>query len=464
MGTKDKKFALRIGVIQSGRLIEEFMVRNSEHVTIGTNLNNKVVVADKSLPSKYKLFVYKNGSYQIELLQNMGAEIKDGQDTKKLSNSKEIIKLKDSHKGKITVNKTTILFQFIEPLEEYFPPKKIPPQFRNKLNDYMDWKFMFPLLSSVIIHVVWVVMLQTIEFDPTMITMDSLPDRFREVVIEKPKAEEKPVEDIKKDGEGDDVVAKKDDDKKAEKANNEIKKDKVNMSKDERKAVAKATLGQKSKLISSLRQMNNGGGGGGFSAISSSGGGGGGANSLSELGLGENGSGSGSGSGSGDSSFRGTGSGGVGGTGIGRNTTVGGGPTKVGTSDIETTDRKLDTKEVKKVAIKHQSKIDTPTVDKGIDAGSATNTLRKANKRMDTCYQAEAKKNNSFAGRVKIMITIGADGKPISVEIIESNMNDATLSSSMGKCIQKQLMRVLFPIPEKPPVSIKFTAAFSPGS
>lgn len=462
-----KKLALRIGVIQSGRLIEEFVVHDDKPVTIGTNINNNVVVSDKSFPSKYKLFVPKDGCYSIEVNEIMTIELKDGEDLKKYSNSKQSIKLKNTQKGKVIIGKTIVLFQFIEAPEQLVIPKKIPPQFRKNFLDEIDWRFFFPLLASFMIHMSGSVVLYFSDLETAAVSFNQLPDRFREVVIEQPK-KEVVVAEVKKEGEGDEVGKGKEDENKKENKTVEkdvTKVDKSGLGKEERKEVAKASIGQKSKLISDLRKISAGGNG--FGSITGGGSGDGGSvTSLSSLGLdsGSGNSGYGDGGNGGGLDIRGGGSGGGGGTGISRTNVGGDGPATVKTSEVTGNEKRdLKTQEVKKVAIQGKTKMDAVTVDKGIDETSATNALKKANKQMNGCYQEEAKKNNSFKGKIKIMVTIGADGKPINIEFLEVTMNDATLSQSMLKCIEKKMKRVEFPIPEKPPVSVKFTAAFSPG-
>ena len=103
------------------------------------------------------------------------------------------------------------------------------------------------------------------------------------------------------------------------------------------------------------------------------------------------------------------------------------------------------------------------TGDGKLTQKSATRAIKKAKRKVDGCYQTEAKKNNSFAGRVTIVITVGAGGKPLNVAILSARMNDSALAKSLGKCIKRKLKRVKFPAPGNPPINIKFTAAFSAG-
>ena len=359
MGSKDKKIlALRIGVIQSGRLIEEFIVKDDKPVTLGSTIKSSIIVTNSKIPNKHKLFTSKKGSATLHLLDSMEADISDGSDKKQLKSKSISIPLSIKDRGKVKVDENIkVLFQFIEPPEEYNAPHKIPPQFRNKPTDYLDLKFFIPLMISMILHIAWIVTLQTMEYDPSVLTMDQIPDRFKEVIIEnKPLEQDKPKIEVKTDEKGDeDGKGKKAE--KAEKAEKVEKIDKTKMTKSERKEVAKASVKKKSKLIGALHKLKSPGGGGGFGAISdSTGGGGNGSDSISLSDIAGNagsGSGGGYGSGSGDGvGGRGSGVGVTGGTGISRKGGKGsGGPTSLNTN-IGKDRKELNTKKVKKVAIK----------------------------------------------------------------------------------------------------------------
>jgi len=469
MASKDKKIlVLRIGIIQSGRLIEEFIVKDNKPVTLGSTVKSSIIVTNNKIPNKYKLFSSKKGNATLYLSDVMEAEISDGENKKQYKNKSISISLSNKDRGKVKVDENIkILFQFIEPPEEFFIPHKIPPQFRNKPADYLDLKFFIPLMISMFLHIIWIVALQTTEYEETVLTMDQIPDRFKEVIIQNKPIDEKKAVEIKTDEKGD----KDGDVKKAVKTKEKVVKtakvDKSTMTKTERKAAAKASVKSKSKVLSALHKLKSSGGNGGFGAINdgSAGGGDDSLTTLSDLDTTGSGSGSGYGSGSGDGiGGRGSGIGVTGGAGYSRKGKGGkGGPTSLN-PDIGKNRKELNTKKVKKVAIKGKTKIKINIKGDGkLTQKSATKAIKKAKRKVDGCYQKEAKKNNSFAGRVTILITVGAGGKPSNIEILSTRMNDNALAKSLGKCIKKKLKRVKFPAPANPPINIKFTAAFSAG-
>jgi hypothetical protein len=284
MASKRKnKLALRIGVLQSGRLIEEFIVKDDKPVTLGKTIKSSILVTGEGIPNRHKLFTTKKGKVTLHLLNVMEAEISDGNNKKKYQNQSVSIPLAEKDRGKVKVDETIkVLFQFIEPPEELFIPHKIPPQFRNKLIDYVDMGFLIPFIISMVLHIVWVIALQTADYEEETLTMDKIPDRFKEVIIQNEPIKKKKQVEIKtddkgdKDGEGEKKVAKVK--KRTEKA---TKIDKSTMTKAERKAVAKASIRKKSKMISALHKLKSGGGISGFGAINDSTGGGNGNDSIS---------------------------------------------------------------------------------------------------------------------------------------------------------------------------------------
>jgi len=456
----DKKgLTLRIGVIESGKIIEEFIVRDKKSVTIGSNIKNSIVVSDKRLSDKYKLFTYvKDGEYHLNLTEFMTGSIGS-----QVFKEKKTITITTKDRGKIEFSsKLKILFQFIEAPEELVIPKRLPKEFRNKITDYIDWKFVAPLTISLIIHLVWMLWMRTLDLNSVeVVSMDKIPDRFREVITQDLEKKEPIKEDIIGDEDGDEKNKVKD-----TKKNIKVK-DTSKMTKSERKAATRKAVKGKSKVLSALDKLRagNAGGGSGFGQVGlgSAGGGGDDSMSLSDLdSTGYSGSGGGYGDGDGGTGVRGGGAGAGSGTGYGRKSTGSGGPKGLG-KDIGTNRKEVKTTKRKRVAIATTKMNANIKEDKNLTKASAKRAIKKAQRKVNGCYQKETKKNNSFAGRVTIAILVGAGGKPLSVDIVSARMNDKSLQASLSKCIKKQLKRIKFPSPTNPPIQIKFTAAFSSG-
>ncbi len=452
-----KDLVLRIGVIESGRIIEEFIVKDKKDVTLGNDIRNSIVIYNPKLPSRYKLFTYSRGSYFLNTQKFMLVTVNSD-----VIKEKKTVKLSSESRGKIDIsNNQRILFQFIKKPEELIIPRRLPKQFRNKITDYIDWKFLIPLGISLVIHLIWMLWMYTLDLRPSDdIDVARIPDRFREVIIEPEKKVEpvKEVEDTKGDSDDKKIVKKVDKPKPL---------DTSKMTKKERKNYARKTVKSKSKVLSALDKLrkSSGGGGGTFGPIGGGNSGDEGVNSLAELDSGNIvSSGSGTGDGSGGSiNMRGGGAAGGGGTGYSRTTKQSNGPKGISTN-IATNRKEVRVKKKVRVAIaKTDMKADIK-VDKNLTKSSARRAIKKSKRKVNSCYQRETKKNNSFAGRLTIGIMVGLGGKPLSVDIISSRMNDTSLQKSLVRCIKSRLKRITFPSPENPPVQIKFTAAFSSGS
>lgn len=453
----DKKdLVLRIGVIESGKIIEEFIVKDKKDVTLGKDIKNSIVLNNSKLSSKSKLFTYSKGIYYLHTEEFMLVTINSD-----VIKEKKVIELDFNARGKIDISdKQRILFQFIEKPEELIIPKRLPKEFRNKLTDYIDWKFLIPLFVSFVIHLIWMLWMYSLDLSYVEeLDMAKIPDRFREVIIE-PEKKDEPIKESEDTGDGEDKVVKK-----IEKQ--AVQKDISKMTKEEKKTYARKTVKGKSKVLTALDKLKNSSSGG-FGAIgmNNAGSGGNSLDSLAELDSGKSisGSGGGDGFGSGGSGIgvRGTGTGGSG-SGYTRNSKQNTAPQGISTK-ISNDRKEVTVKKKKRVAISKTNMKADIKVDKNLTKASAQKAIKKSQRKVNSCYQRETKKNNSFAGRVTISIMVGAGGKAISVDIINSRMNDASLEKSLISCIKSKLKRIKFPTPEKPPVQIKFTAAFSSGS
>src|SRR5688572_15983085 len=65
---------LRIGVVQSGRVIEERIIKQRTHVTVGPNEKNLFVVGG-SLPASFRLFELVGNDYHLNFLDGMTGRV-----------------------------------------------------------------------------------------------------------------------------------------------------------------------------------------------------------------------------------------------------------------------------------------------------------------------------------------------------------------------------------------------------
>jgi outer membrane biosynthesis protein TonB len=133
--TSNQPKVLRIGIIQSGKIIEERIIRKRETVTVGPAEKNTFVIFPKELhSSRFELFETKGGPYLLNFTKYMEGRVSiDGKVfelSKAIANKKAVkkgdffqLQLDEQARGKIVIGDITVLFQFIDS-----PPIQPRPQ------------------------------------------------------------------------------------------------------------------------------------------------------------------------------------------------------------------------------------------------------------------------------------------------------------------------------------------------
>ena len=62
---------LRIGIVQGGKVIEERVIKQRTHVTIGPSEKSMFVIPSKGLPTQFRLFELMGGDYVLNFLDGM---------------------------------------------------------------------------------------------------------------------------------------------------------------------------------------------------------------------------------------------------------------------------------------------------------------------------------------------------------------------------------------------------------
>jgi hypothetical protein len=124
---------LRIGVVQSGRVAEERIIKQRTHVTVGPSEKNMFVLATANLPATFRMFELVGNDYHLNFLDGMAGRIALPTGISELSHLKGQarrnsqgayqVRLTEDSRGKVVVGDTTFLFQFVAP-----PPIQPKPQ------------------------------------------------------------------------------------------------------------------------------------------------------------------------------------------------------------------------------------------------------------------------------------------------------------------------------------------------
>ena len=148
MAKDGKRKILRVGIIQSGRIVEERLIRKREDVSIGQASKNTFILPASHLPKSFTLFEGKGAGYHLIFDDSMEGRVSIGEevlDLKSLAKSgsarrrggRATVELDDRSRGKIVVGEFTFLFQFVD-VPPVLPKPQLPASARGA---NIDWLF-----------------------------------------------------------------------------------------------------------------------------------------------------------------------------------------------------------------------------------------------------------------------------------------------------------------------------------
>ncbi len=470
--------ALRIGVIQGVRVIEERILRGREPVTFGTGPGNTFSFASSDLPKSIKVFDVKDGAYVLLLQETTAGRLEEGTGRKDFAqlrastsavNGEWRVPVGENGKGRIRLSpEITVLFHFVVP-----PPvvqaTPIPEEMRGGLLKAFEPIFTAVLTASFLVHLLIGIYVRVTE-PPEHSDVDD----FKELVerIQPPRVEVKPppVQNTPKTdtasttGTGPAETPPKKGDSSgggedsggASKSSGSGKGSGGNGGAGDRAAIREGIAGK------GILQLIGGRGGGGGGAVGSVFGAGSGiSDDIGGALAGTAGVGIAGGAGGGDGvTRRGTGGGGGGGDGSGGEgggalgigeLKAGGGGGGGGSID---TGAKTATKVVARVRAD-----DIETVDGRIDKKSVAATIRRRQDGFQGCYETALKSNSKLGGKLVVEFTIAEGGKVTSARVINDGLN----SGEVSNCVLALLKRLRFPEPSDGEVAITNAFVFQPG-
>lgn len=124
---------LRIGLVQGGRVIEERIIKQRSHVTIGPSEKSMFVISSTTVPPNFRLFELVGTDYCMNFLDGMSGRVAlptgisdlavlKGQ-ARRTPQGAYQVRLTEDSRGKVVVGDVTFLFQFVAP-----PPIQPRPQ------------------------------------------------------------------------------------------------------------------------------------------------------------------------------------------------------------------------------------------------------------------------------------------------------------------------------------------------
>jgi hypothetical protein len=155
---------LRIGLVQGGKVIEERVIKQRTHVTIGPSEKSMFVIPSKNIPANFRLFEVVGNDYVLNYLDGMTGRValKTGiSDLGALrGQAKRIpvgqaqayqVNLSDEARGKVVIGETTFLFQFVAP-PPIQPKPQLPVSVKAGLGNDIDWTTTIIAAFSFLFH------------------------------------------------------------------------------------------------------------------------------------------------------------------------------------------------------------------------------------------------------------------------------------------------------------------------
>lgn len=415
---------LRIGIIQSGRIVEERLIPAESAVTVGDHPKSTVVISGAELPSKrFELFANRGGKYCLQFTDKMHGKVAQDSGINTLASlastgaaSKKgswfSFPLTEEHRGKVYVGDYTVLFQFVTPPPQ--PARRRSGDFRPFRWEEIDWLFLGVLFVSALLHTAGVIWIES-RPPPKEFTIDDIPARFVKLVIEEEEPPP-PEEVVEEEGEGEaeevaEEAAPKDEPKEAAPAPRESAEERrARMEEEVASTGLLALIGTagagKGDAVADL--LSDGLSSEAGSALANStglavgrrdsdgsglraGGGGDGAATIGSIG--------GAGGGSGGSVQK-------------KKTAL---KAKVGTGSAEIATSPEDIKSIKK-------------------------TMKRYNGRVKSCYERQLKGDPDLAGKVTVTFEIETTGRVSGVDILDNS----TGNDALGACILKVVRGIKF--------------------
>jgi hypothetical protein len=152
---------LRIGLVQGGKVIEERVIKQRSHVTIGPSEKSMFVVPSQSVPPNFRLFELISNEYHLNFLDGMSGRVAlqtgisdlgalRGQ-AKRSAQGAYQVRLTEDARGKVVVGETTFLFQFVAP-PPIQPKPQLPVSVKGGLSSQIDWTMTIIAAFSFLFH------------------------------------------------------------------------------------------------------------------------------------------------------------------------------------------------------------------------------------------------------------------------------------------------------------------------
>jgi len=151
---------LRIGLVQSGRVIEERIIKQRTHVIVGQSERSTFVVPTPNIPPQFKLFELIGADYYLNFLDGMTGRVALATGISDLGalrgQAKRVgpayqVRLTEEARGKVVIGDITFLFQFVAPPPPQ-PRPQLPLSVKGGLASQIDWTLTIIAAFSFMFH------------------------------------------------------------------------------------------------------------------------------------------------------------------------------------------------------------------------------------------------------------------------------------------------------------------------
>ncbi|MCP4606872.1 MAG: AgmX/PglI C-terminal domain-containing protein [Proteobacteria bacterium] len=453
---------LRIGIIQSGKIIEERIIRQRDTVTVGQSEKNTFIIASSELPTRFEMFENKSGGdYTLSFTENMEGRVSVSGEVKELAELKASgtakkkgktyqLPLTEQTRGKLAIGDSTILFQFVAP-PPIQPRPQLPAAVRGGVFKNLELFMATTWVISLVAHVSFLAYLEMTDW-PVVSSWDKYL-QYQELVAPA-EATFKKNTPVTEKGEGEGDEEEEEGEKEVQPQKKAKTKAKVEGPKKSASEVARERAEKRAALAEQLAQrginkilgsLSNSGEGAIVDVLR---GGDVGADQdelLSQV--------SGVGVATGEAgSLRGP----AGGKGSGEAADISQLRMKGGDANVKTAGAGTERKVKGKVRRRNPSAVD------GTGVLNPQEVAKVVNRRLGAikgCYERALRRNPNLEGKITIRFTIAGSGK---VSTARTTLNE--LSPDVGNCIVSAFKRFRFPQPDGGSLTVEYPFMFTPAN
>ncbi|MBN1113722.1 MAG: AgmX/PglI C-terminal domain-containing protein [Oligoflexia bacterium] len=174
---------VKIGLLQDGKLLREFVIDDTRNVTVGSSMDNTITVFGSDVPRSMTLLEYSRGVYHLNVHGGLRGRLFDAGNITTLDDSgRGQYELSDNVRGSIEIGRNTLLFK-VYPSESV--PLMLPKEFRGSIAEKVDLSFLF---IAVVLFIAYFMLISAFQkvIPREKVHFDEVPERFARLILDKP--------------------------------------------------------------------------------------------------------------------------------------------------------------------------------------------------------------------------------------------------------------------------------------